>query len=93
MSLQLAQAAVTVCAVLDFEAILIDGAFPADVKHRLVEQVARHLATLDTRGIIRPNVVGGTVGANARALGAASTPVFAQCFLDTNTALGQSGMG
>lgn len=90
VSHQLAQAAVTVCAVLDFEAIVIDGAFPEDVKQRLVAEAARHLEDMDMRGIIRPNIVSGMVGANARAMGAACAPVFAQCFLDTNTGLGQS---
>lgn len=84
VSMHLAQAAVTVCAVIDFDAILIDGGFPERVRGRLVDLTAARLAELDTRGIVPPRVVAGRVGANARALGAASAPIYRQYFLDAN---------
>lgn len=84
---ELAKAALTVCSVIDFEAILIDGAFPQDVRQELVERVQRYLANQDTRGLIAPQIEAGHIGPNAREIGAAGTPVFRQFFLDTNAGL------
>jgi predicted NBD/HSP70 family sugar kinase len=81
---ELAKACLSTCSVIDFEAILIDGSFPSDIRTQLVERVRRYLATQDTRGLIPPLVECGTIGGNARALGAASSPIFSQFLLDTN---------
>lgn len=83
-ALHLARAALTACAVIDFEAVLIDGAFPVDVRNRLVERVNELLPTLDMRGLIKPKIEAGLAGRNARALGAASAPVFAQLLINTH---------
>lgn len=84
---ELAKASLSICSVIDFEAILIDGAFPGDVRQALVERVRRYLADQDSRGLITPQIAAGEIGANARGVGAASSPVFAQFFLDTNAGL------
>ena len=84
---ELATAALTVCAVIDFEAILIDGGFPPDVRTRLVSETRNRLEQLDARGVIKPRIEGGSVGGNARVIGAASAPIFAQYFFDTNAGL------
>ena len=84
---ELALAALTVCAVIDFEAVLIDGGFPADVRLRLVAETAERMAELDARGVIKPRIEAGSVGGNARVIGAASAPIFAQYFFDTNAGL------
>lgn len=84
---QLARAALTVCAVIDFEAVLIDGGFPPEVRRRLVDRVRTELAGLDSRGLILPRIEAGVVGRNARALGAACGPVFSQYLLNTHGAL------
>jgi predicted NBD/HSP70 family sugar kinase len=84
---QLARAALTVCAVIDFEAVLVDGAFPAEVRRRLVEGIRRELAALDTRGLTPTRIEEGRVGGNARALGAACSPVFARYLLNTHGAM------
>jgi len=84
---ELAKASLSICAVIDFEAILIDGAFPQEVRDELVDRVNRYLASQDTRGLIVPKVEAGSVGANARAIGAASAPVFSQLLLDRNAGL------
>lgn len=84
---ELAKAALSICSVVDFEAIVIDGAFPAAVRDALVERVRRYLLTQDTRGLIVPQVEAGSIGGNARGIGAASTPVFSQFFLNMNAGL------
>ncbi len=81
---QLARAALAVCAIIDFEAVLIDGGFPDDVRKRIVARAADAMANLDHRGLIVPQLIAGIVGQNARALGAAATPLTAQLLLDTH---------
>ncbi|MGB5557616.1 MAG: ROK family transcriptional regulator [Paracoccaceae bacterium] len=85
---ELAKAGLSACAVIDFEAIFIDGAFPTDVRRAIVEAVRDCLNELDMRGIVRPTIEEGSIGENARALGAASGPIFNGYFLDTNVGLG-----
>lgn len=84
---ELAKAALSVCSVIDFEAILIDGAFPAAVRSELVTRVRRYLINQDTRGLIPPRIEAGSIGGNAGAIGAASTPVYSQFFLNVNAGL------
>lgn len=87
---ELAKASLSTCAVIDFEAILIDGSFPAHVREDLVARVRRYVATQDTRGLVVPNIEAGSIGANARALGAACGPIRAQFLLDTHQGLARS---
>lgn len=84
---ELAKAALSICSVIDFKAILIDGAFPEEVRQELVERVSRYIVNQDKRGLISPDIEVGSVGVNARAIGAASNPVFRQFFLNTNAGL------
>jgi predicted NBD/HSP70 family sugar kinase len=81
---ELAKAALSTCAVIDFEAILIDGAFPQEIRDDLVSRVRRYVATQDTRGLIAPRIEAGSIGGNARVLGAACGPIRAQFLLDTH---------
>ena len=84
---ELARASLSVCAVIDFEAILIDGAFPESVKHELVERTRRYLVNQDMRGLIAPRIEAGSVGGNARAIGAATSPLFERYFMNGNIRL------
>ena len=84
---ELAKAALSVCSVIDIEAILIDGTFPADVRNKLVDRVRRYIANQDKRGLIEPSIEPGSIGGNAPAIGAASSPVFRQFLLNTNAGL------
>jgi predicted NBD/HSP70 family sugar kinase len=73
----LAQAAAAVLAVIDFEAIVIDGAFPADVRRRLVERINQRLTGIDRQGLTEAVVVAGSIGRDARAIGGAALPLLA----------------
>lgn len=84
---ELAKASLSICSVIDFEAILIDGAFPDDVRNELVERVRRYLVNQDTRGLITPVIEAGSIGKNARGIGAAISPMFSQYLLNTNAGL------
>lgn len=87
---ELAKASLSICSVIDFEAILIDGSFPESLRDELVTRVRRYVATQDTRGLIPPKIEAGSIGGNARAQGAACEPIRAQFFLNTNVGAGQS---
>jgi predicted NBD/HSP70 family sugar kinase len=76
----LAHASRTVCAVMDFEAVLIDGAFPPEVRARLAERTLAEMALLDMRGLIAPRIEEARVGADARVRGAACSSIYAQYF-------------
>ncbi len=84
---ELAKASLSICSVIDFEAVLIDGAFPPEVRDQLVERTRRYLANQDKRGLIEPRIEAGSIGHNARAVGAASSPIFSQFLLNTNAGL------
>lgn len=84
-ALEMARAALTVCSVIDFSAVLIDGGFPVQVRERLVAAVRTNIKTLDSRGVILPDIEAGRIGGNARAIGAASGPVFSQFLLNSHS--------
>lgn len=84
---ELAKASLSICSVIDFEAIVIDGAFPSDVRSDLVERVRRYIVNQDKRGLIPPRIEAGSIGGNARAIGAACGPILAQYLLNTNAGL------
>ena len=73
----LAYAALAAISVIDFEAVVIDGAMPTAVRGRLVARVAEIYETLDRRGLIDPIIKTGSIGPDARALGGAALPLVA----------------
>lgn len=84
---ELAKACLATCSVIDFEAILIDGAMPDDVRLALVERVRRYLVNQDTRGLLPPRIESGSIGGNARAIGAACGPILSGYLLNTNAGI------
>jgi predicted NBD/HSP70 family sugar kinase len=77
----LALGAVAVSAVVDFEAVLIDGAFPEAVRARIVAATRAALEEVDTQGIDPPRIEPGSIGRNARAVGSAALPILAKYLL------------
>ena len=65
-------------AILDLDAVLIDGWMPRTLRDRLVAMILADFETFDGTGIAAPAIQAGTVGADARALGAASLPLSAR---------------
>jgi len=78
----LAQAAVSICSVLDVSALVIDGPFPGAVRDDIVGRTRTALGALDTRGVLVPDIVPGSLGSTAPVLGAARQPLFARFLLD-----------
>jgi predicted NBD/HSP70 family sugar kinase len=73
----LAQAIAAVLSVIDFEAVIIDGAFPAEVRRRLVERTIERHAEMNRQGLTEAVIVEGSVGRDARAIGGAAMPLLA----------------
>lgn len=84
----LAQAIVSSASVIDFEHVIIDGGVPAGIRDRIVEATLAEISTFDLRGLDVPTLLPGTVGHLARALGAASLPLFDKFLIDRNARLG-----
>lgn len=78
----LAQAIVAAASVIDFGAAVIDGGFPAWVRARIVAATVKAVERLDLQGVIIPDIIEGAVGAQARAIGGASLPIFARYLTD-----------
>jgi predicted NBD/HSP70 family sugar kinase len=78
----LAHAIVASVSVIDFGAAVIDGGFPPDIRCRLVSRVRECVAEMDLRGLTTFEVLEGSVGANARAIGGACLPFFAKYLLN-----------
>lgn len=78
----LARAIVASYSIIDFQAAIIDGAFPPNIRNRIVEAIKIEINKLDARGIGKIVIMEGLVGRGARALGAASLPLFSRYLLD-----------
>jgi predicted NBD/HSP70 family sugar kinase len=78
----LAVAALSAVSIIDFEAVIIDGMVPGDVKNRLVAETRKAFGKLDSRGTAPFEILAGATGVDARALGAASLPLFANYMLN-----------
>jgi predicted NBD/HSP70 family sugar kinase len=83
----IAQASASIAAVTDPAAVIIDGAMPASVRGQLVSAVRGQMARVNTDGINPFAVAEGTIGIQARAMGAASLPLFANFMVDRDVLL------
>jgi predicted NBD/HSP70 family sugar kinase len=78
----LAFAAVATMSIIDFDAIIIDGAMPAKVRTDLVRKTRDAVSRQDLRGLPKFSIEEGSIGADARAMGAASLSLFANYIID-----------
>lgn len=75
---------VSITAVVDIEAVLIDGAFPHSVRRQLVAAIQSAFVALDRQGIREPQIVEASVGHEARVIGGATLPIFDRYMVDQN---------
>ena len=78
----LAQAIVSSTCLIDFQSVLIDGSMPPGLRANLVQRTARQLGNVTVPGIDVPEVGEGTIGSDARSLGAASLPLSDRFLVD-----------
>lgn len=73
----IAFAIVAAIAVMDFPVVIIDGAFPSDIRRRMVERVNSRLEGFDRQGLSPVAAIEGVIGSGARAIGGACLPLLA----------------
>jgi predicted NBD/HSP70 family sugar kinase len=83
----LAHATLSAAALVEIQAVLIDGWMPVAVRAELVRRAEAAFLGLDLAGIDPPAIREGTVGADARALGAAAIPLSQRYMIDQNVAV------
>ncbi|VVT04575.1 ROK family transcriptional regulator [Rhizobium sp. EC-SD404] len=81
----LAYAIVASVSIIDFETVVIDGGMPQPVRDALVAATRAAIGAMDLQGIDMPTVEAGSIGPIARALGAASLPLFDKYLIDQHT--------
>ena len=84
----LSHAVVSSLSILDFDAVVIDGAIPPGVKDRLVAELIKQLKASDLQGVILPAVEPGQIGRDARSIGAAGALIDQDYLLNQNTLMG-----
>jgi predicted NBD/HSP70 family sugar kinase len=77
----------TTACLLDIEDIVIDGSISRELLTALITSVHRALNFYSWEGVHRPEVLAGTIGPDARALGGALLPLYANFAPDSNSFL------
>ncbi|MFD1340816.1 ROK family transcriptional regulator [Litorisediminicola beolgyonensis] len=78
----LAHAITSAISVIDFSHVLIDGWMPASVRAKLVDATRDALAHSDFAGLTQVEIREGSVGPDARVMGAASLPLSERFLVD-----------
>lgn len=84
----LAWAIVSACSVIEFSSVVIDGWLPDEVRRDLVARTRTAMADFDLTGLVLPEIEEGSIGSDARSLGAASLPLSERFLLDRNAFFG-----
>ena len=88
----LAMSATSAAALLDLDAIIMDGSLNPKLLQALIQQTEASLAQFSFDGIHQPQVLAGRVGNHARALGGALLPLHVQFFPDKDIFLKQDSL-
>jgi predicted NBD/HSP70 family sugar kinase len=78
----IANACASIASITECSEIVIDGAMPSDVRRSLTEATRAALQQVNLNGISAFEIREGAIGRDARALGAASLPLFANFIID-----------
>ena len=63
--------------LLDIDAVIVDGSFPRPLLAALLDETGKALGLYSWEGVARPQLLAGTVGSDARAIGGALLPLHA----------------
>jgi predicted NBD/HSP70 family sugar kinase len=72
----LAQAIISTISVVDLEAIVIDGLLPGNLLKKTVDMVRTRFNQIMPKGLVAPEIIAGSIGPQASALGAAILPIY-----------------
>ncbi len=76
-SAAIAQAVNCAACLLDLEGVVLDGSFARELQSALIDETEVALARYSWEGVSRPQLVAGSIGSDARALGGALLPLYA----------------
>jgi predicted NBD/HSP70 family sugar kinase len=63
--------------LLDLDGVIVDGSFSRELLAALQTELMRALDRYSWEGVLRPQVLPGTIGSDARAIGGALLPLYA----------------
>lgn len=73
--------------VLDLEAIVLDGNLPRELVQDLVQKLQKKVDQITPTGVHKPEIICGSVGPDARAMGGAILPLYAHFSPDKSVML------
>ena len=73
----LAGAIIAAIAVIDVGTVIVDGAFPASIRTRIITETAEAIGRVNQQGLSPFQLIPGSIGNAARAMGGASLPLLA----------------
>ncbi|WP_191968592.1 ROK family transcriptional regulator [Cellvibrio sp. KY-GH-1] len=79
--------ALSATGILDLEAIVLDGNLPRDLVQTLVEKLTEKINQFTPVGVHKPEVIVGSIGPDARAMGGAILPLYAHFSPDKSVML------
>lgn len=83
----IAQAIMASVCLIDLDTVLIEGWMPPQIRADLVQRTRLRIRELPLAGVQTPSIREGTIGSNARSLGAASLPLSERFLVNRNTFL------
>jgi predicted NBD/HSP70 family sugar kinase len=81
----IARAILSSVCIIEIGHVLIDGWMPESMRAELVRRVQININEIPVAGVEKPQVVEGTIGPDARALGAASLPLSKRFLVERNS--------
>ncbi|MCK0140799.1 ROK family transcriptional regulator [Aliiroseovarius sp. F47248L] len=81
----IAQAVLSSVCLIDVGHVLVDGWMPEPMRAELVRRVRTHITEKAIAGVAKPEILEGSIGSDARALGAASLPLSERFLVERDT--------
>lgn len=81
----IAQAILSSVCLIDVGHVLVDGWMPETMRAALVERIQTEVAKLSVAGVAKPEILEGSIGSDARALGAASLPLSKRFLVESHS--------
>ena len=67
---------------VDFPAVLVDGNLPSELRKILADRIATEMKNENLAGLVKPQIIEGSLGPKARPMGAVSLPLAKRYMLE-----------
>jgi len=68
--------------IIDFPAVLVDGNLPSELRKILADRIATEMKNENLAGLVKPQIIEGSLGPKARPMGAVSLPLAKRYMLE-----------